>query len=65
MDIRLMRTARMFIGITSGFAHVASSFGIRTAMVNALSSIGLIWCKGTRFALKPVPNQRRPALDPE
>jgi putative glycosyltransferase (TIGR04372 family) len=54
MDIHLMRTARMFIGTTSGFAYVASSFGIPTAMVNALSSVGLIWCKNTRFALKPV-----------
>jgi putative glycosyltransferase (TIGR04372 family) len=54
MDIHLMRTARIFIGTTSGFAYVASSFGIPTAMVNALSSVGLIWCKGTRFALKPV-----------
>jgi putative glycosyltransferase (TIGR04372 family) len=54
MDIHLMRTARMFIGTTSGFAYVASSFGIPTAMVNALSSVGLIWCKDTRFALKPV-----------
>jgi putative glycosyltransferase (TIGR04372 family) len=54
MDIHLMRTARMFIGTTSGFAYVASSFGIPTAMVNALSSVGLIWSKDTRFALKPV-----------
>jgi putative glycosyltransferase (TIGR04372 family) len=54
MDIHLMRMARMFIGTTSGFAYVASSFGIPTAMVNALSSVGLIWGKDTRFALKPV-----------
>jgi putative glycosyltransferase (TIGR04372 family) len=54
IDIHLMRTARMFIGTTSGFAYVASSFGVPTAMVNALSSVGLIWCKDTRFALKPV-----------
>jgi putative glycosyltransferase (TIGR04372 family) len=54
MDIHLMRTARMFIGTTSGFAYVASSFGIPTAMVNALSSVGLLWSKDTRFALKPV-----------
>ena len=53
-DIHLMRTARMFIGTTSGFAYVASSFGIPTAMVNALSSVGLIWSKDTRFALKLV-----------
>jgi putative glycosyltransferase (TIGR04372 family) len=44
----------MFIGTTSGFAYVASSFGIPTAMVNALSSVGLLWSKDTRFALKPV-----------
>jgi putative glycosyltransferase (TIGR04372 family) len=54
MDIHLMRTARMFIGTTSGFAYVASSLGIPTAMVNALSSVGLIWSKDTRFALKLV-----------
>jgi len=54
MDIHLMRRARMFIGTTSGFAYVASSFGIPTAMVNALSSIGLLWSTDTRFALKPV-----------
>jgi putative glycosyltransferase (TIGR04372 family) len=54
MDIHLMRRARMFIGTTSGFAYVASSFGIPTAMVNALSSVGLLWSQDTRFALKPV-----------
>jgi putative glycosyltransferase (TIGR04372 family) len=54
MDIHLMRRARMFIGTTSGFAYVATSFGIPTAMVNALSSVGLLWSKDTRFALKPV-----------
>jgi putative glycosyltransferase (TIGR04372 family) len=54
MDIHLMRRARMFIGTTSGFAYVASSFGIPTAMVNALSSVGLLWSKDTRFSLKPV-----------
>ena len=54
MDIHLMRRARMFIGTTSGFAYVATSFGIPTAMVNALSSIGLLWSKDTRFALKPL-----------
>jgi putative glycosyltransferase (TIGR04372 family) len=54
MDIHLMRKARMFIGTTSGFAYVASSFGIPTSMVNALSSVGLLWSEDTRFALKPV-----------
>jgi len=54
MDIHLMRKARMFIGTTSGFAYVATSFGIPTAMVNALSSVGLLWSQDTRFALKPV-----------
>ncbi|WP_244421990.1 TIGR04372 family glycosyltransferase [Bradyrhizobium sp. ORS 285] len=54
MDIHLMRRARMFIGTTSGFAYVASSFGIPTAMVNALSSVGLLWSKDTRFSLEPV-----------
>lgn len=54
MDIHIVRMARMFIGTTSGFAYVASSFGIPTAMVNALTSLGQIWPKNTRFALKPV-----------
>jgi len=54
MDIHLVRRARIFIGTTSGFAYVASSFGIPTAMVNALSSVGLLWSKDTRFALKRV-----------
>src|ERR1700730_6521712 len=54
MDIHLMRKARMFIGTTPGFAYVASSFGIPTSMVNALSSVGLLWSKDTRFSLKPV-----------
>jgi putative glycosyltransferase (TIGR04372 family) len=56
MDLHLMRTARFFIGTTSGFAYVASSFGIPTAMVNALSSVGLIWTGDTRFALRLVRN---------
>ena len=54
MDIHLVRRARAFIGTTSGFAYVASSFGIPTSMVNALSSVGLLWSTDTRFALKPV-----------
>ncbi|MGJ4947780.1 TIGR04372 family glycosyltransferase [Bradyrhizobium sp. HKCCYLS20291] len=54
MDVHLMRRARIFIGTTSGFAYVATSFGIPTAMVNALSSVGLLWSKDTRFSLKPV-----------
>lgn len=54
MDVHLMRRARFFIGTTSGFAYVASSFGIPTAMVNAISSVGLLWSVDTRFALKPV-----------
>jgi putative glycosyltransferase (TIGR04372 family) len=54
MDIHLVRHASMFIGTTSGFAYVASSFGIPTAMVNAISSVGLLWSKDTRFSLKLV-----------
>jgi putative glycosyltransferase (TIGR04372 family) len=54
MDIHLVRRARMFIGTTSGFAYVASNFGIPTAMVNAISSVGLLWSVHTRFALKPI-----------
>jgi putative glycosyltransferase (TIGR04372 family) len=54
MDIHLVRKARMFVGTTSGFAYVASNFGIPTAMVNAISSVGLLWSVDTRFALKPI-----------
>src|SRR3569833_3709925 len=54
MDIHLVRRARIFIGTTSGFAYVATSFGIPTAMVNALSSVGLLWSTDARFAWKPV-----------
>jgi putative glycosyltransferase (TIGR04372 family) len=54
MDIHLVRKARMFIGTTSGFAYVASNFGIPTAMVNAISSVGLLWSVDTRFAPKPI-----------
>jgi len=54
MDIHLVRKARIFIGTTSGFAYVASSFGIPTAMVNAISSVGLLWSTDTRFVLKPI-----------
>jgi putative glycosyltransferase (TIGR04372 family) len=54
MDIQLVRRAHAFIGTTSGFAYVASSFGIPTAMLNAISSVGLLWSRDTRFALKPI-----------
>lgn len=54
MDIHLVRSARMFIGTTSGFAYVASAFGVPTVMVNSISSLGLLWSKNTRFALKHI-----------
>jgi putative glycosyltransferase (TIGR04372 family) len=54
MDIHLVRHARMFIGTTSGFAYVASAFGIPSAIVDAISSIGLLWPKQTRFTTKLV-----------
>lgn len=54
MDIRLVRNARMFIGTTSGFSYVASSFGIPSAIVDAISSIGLLWTTQTRFTTKLV-----------
>jgi putative glycosyltransferase (TIGR04372 family) len=54
MDVHLVRYAKMFIGTTSGFAYVASSLGIPSAMVDAISSIGLLWTKQTRFATKLV-----------
>lgn len=54
MDIHLVREAAFFIGTTSGFAYVASSFGVPSALVNCISSIGLLWTNNSRFALKPV-----------
>jgi putative glycosyltransferase (TIGR04372 family) len=54
MDIHLIRNARMFVGTTSGFTYVASSFGIPSAIVNAISSMGLLWTKQTRFTTKLV-----------
>jgi putative glycosyltransferase (TIGR04372 family) len=54
MDIHLVRNARAFIGTTSGFAYVATSFGIPSAIVDAISSIGLLWTKQTRFTTKLV-----------
>jgi putative glycosyltransferase (TIGR04372 family) len=54
MDIHLVRHARMFIGTTSGFAYVASSLGTPSAIVDAISSIGLLLPKQTRFATKLV-----------
>jgi len=54
MDLHLVRNAQYFIGTTSGFAYVATSFDVPTVMVNCISSIGLLWTERTRFALKPV-----------
>ncbi|CAL78852.1 hypothetical protein BRADO5158 [Bradyrhizobium sp. ORS 278] len=54
MDLHLVRNAQSFIGTTSGFAYVASSFDVPSAMVNCISSIGLLWTDRTRFALKPL-----------
>ena len=54
MDLHLVRNAQYFIGTTSGFAYVATSFDVPTVMVNAISSVGLLWTDKTRFALKPV-----------
>ncbi|MGJ4947760.1 TIGR04372 family glycosyltransferase [Bradyrhizobium sp. HKCCYLS20291] len=54
MDLHLVRNARYFIGTTSGFAYVATGFGVPTVMVNCISSIGLLWTENTRFALKPL-----------
>lgn len=54
MDIHIVRKAKMFIGTTSGFTYVASNFGIPSAIVNAISSIGLLWPSNARFCLKLV-----------
>ncbi|CCD92688.1 conserved hypothetical protein [Bradyrhizobium sp. ORS 375] len=54
MDLHLVRNARLFIGTTSGFAYVATSFDVPSALVNCISSIGLLWTERTRFALKPI-----------
>ncbi|WP_315782723.1 TIGR04372 family glycosyltransferase [Bradyrhizobium sp. SZCCHNPS1003] len=58
MDIHIVRHARAFIGTTSGFSYVASSFDIPSAIVDAISSIGLLWTKNTRFTTKLVRTQQ-------
>ncbi|MBC7405720.1 MAG: TIGR04372 family glycosyltransferase [Cytophaga sp.] len=54
MDVHLVRTSRILIGTTSGFSYVATGFDVPTAIVNAITSLGQIYPKSTRFALKPV-----------
>jgi putative glycosyltransferase (TIGR04372 family) len=54
LDIHLIRHARAFIGTTSGLTNVAISFGIPSAIVNAITTDAQLWNKDVRFALKPV-----------
>lgn len=54
MDICLIRNARAFIGTTSGLTNVAISFGIPSAIVNAITTDAQLWNSNVRFALKPV-----------
>ncbi len=54
LDVHLIRHARAFIGTTSGLTNVAVSFGIPTAVVNAITTDAQLWHKDVRFALKPV-----------
>jgi putative glycosyltransferase (TIGR04372 family) len=54
MDIHLIRHARAFIGTTSGLTNVAVSFGIPSAIVNAISTDAQLWNSNVRFAPKPV-----------
>jgi putative glycosyltransferase (TIGR04372 family) len=54
MDIYLIRHARAFIGTTSGLTNVAVSFGIPSAIVNAITTDAQLWNSRVRFALKPV-----------
>jgi putative glycosyltransferase (TIGR04372 family) len=54
LDLHLIRHARAFIGTTSGLTNVAISFGIPSAIVNAITTDAQLWNKDVRFALKPV-----------
>ena len=54
MDLHLIRHARAFIGTTSGLTNVAVSFGVPSAIVNAISTDAQLWNSDVRFALKPV-----------
>jgi putative glycosyltransferase (TIGR04372 family) len=54
MDIHLIRHARAFIGTTSGLTNVAVSFGVPSAIVNAISTDAQMWHRSARFALKLV-----------
>ena len=54
LDVHLIRHARAFIGTTSGLTNVAVSFGIPSAIVNAITTDAQLWNKNVRFALKPV-----------
>src|SRR3569833_2945750 len=51
---RTRRGCRGFIGTTSGLTIVASSVGIPSAIVNAITTDAQLWNKDVRFALKPV-----------
>jgi putative glycosyltransferase (TIGR04372 family) len=54
MDLHLIRHARAFVGTTSGLTNVAVSFGIPSAIVNAITTDAQLWNSNVRFALKPV-----------
>jgi putative glycosyltransferase (TIGR04372 family) len=54
MDIHLIRHARAFVGTTSGLTNVAVSFGIPSAIVNAITTDAQLWHKDVRFAVKVV-----------
>jgi putative glycosyltransferase (TIGR04372 family) len=54
MDIHLIRHARAFIGTTSGLTNVAVSFGIPSAIVNAITTDAQLWNSNVRFAPKRV-----------
>jgi putative glycosyltransferase (TIGR04372 family) len=54
LDLHLIRHARAFLGTTSGLTNVAISFGVPSAIVNAITTDAQLWNKDVRFALKPV-----------
>lgn len=54
LDLHLIRTARLFIGTTSGLTNMAVSFGIPCALVNCITTDAQPWSGRVRFALKPV-----------
>jgi putative glycosyltransferase (TIGR04372 family) len=62
MDLSLIRSARMFIGTTSGLTNVAISFGVPAALVNCISTDAQLWHGQVRFIPKQIVLQNGSAI---